>query len=154
MPKVVSTTKASDPESVDAFMAQLKHLLADLAEALRRAILATDRTFGEEIKWNAPAFFYTGAMRPFDAKEYRRHLVVFNFFRKDCICLVFWHGDRAGDTTGFLEGDYADGRRLAHFSGDRPRCEQEGIDQDSQGANQTYPEVDGILAGSAGRMEL
>jgi hypothetical protein len=29
---------------------------------------------------------------------------------------VFWRGDRAKDKSGFLEGDYADGRRLAHFS--------------------------------------
>ena len=36
--------------------------------------------------------------------------------RKDCIRLVFWRGDVARDTTGLLEGEYPDGRRLAHFS--------------------------------------
>jgi hypothetical protein len=97
-------------------MKKLKHPLAALAESLRQTILAADRCIGEEIKWNAPAFFYTGALQPFDPKEYRRHLVVFNFFRKDCIRLVFWHGDRAKDKSGLLEGEYADGRRLAHFS--------------------------------------
>ena len=109
-------TKPSDPEAVDAYMKKLKHPLAALTESLRQTILAADRSIGEEIKWNAPAFFYTGAMQPFDPKEYRRHLVVFNFFRKDCIRLVFWHGDRAKDKSGLLEGDYADGRRLAHIS--------------------------------------
>lgn len=49
-------------------------------------------------------------------KEFRRHLVVFNFYRKDCIRLVFWHGDRAKDKSGFLTGDYPDGRRLAIVS--------------------------------------
>src|SRR5262250_145094 len=78
-------TRPSDPAAVDAFMKGLKHPLASLAAALRRAILAADRTIGEEIKWNAPAFFYTGEMPAFDPKEYRRHLVVFNFYRKDCI---------------------------------------------------------------------
>jgi hypothetical protein len=97
-------------------MKKLKHPLADLAEKLRQTILAADATIGEEIKWNAPAFFYTGPMKPFNPKEYSRHLVVFNFFRKDCLRLVFWHGDRANDKSGLLEGDYADGRRLAMFS--------------------------------------
>ena len=96
-------------------MKSLEHPLSDLAQALRRTILAADHRIGEEIKWNAPAFFFTGAMKPFDPKEYRRHLVVFNFYRKDCLRLVFWHGDRADDKSGLLEGDYADGRRLATF---------------------------------------
>lgn len=55
-------------------------------------------------------------MKPFNPKEYRRHLIVFNFFRKDCLRLVFWHGDRASDKSGFLEGKYPDGRRLAMLS--------------------------------------
>jgi hypothetical protein len=100
------STKPSDSMSVDAYMAALKHPLAALASEVRKTILATHRSIGEEIKWNAPAFFYTGAMKPFNPKEYRRHLVVFNFFRKDALRLVFWHGDRAEEATGFLEGAY------------------------------------------------
>ena len=116
MPSRAKVTEPSDPAAVDAYMKSLKHPLSHLAQALRQAILAADPAIGEEIKWNAPAFFYAGAMAPFDPKEYRRHLVVFNFFRKDCIRLVFWHGDRADDKSGLLEGDYPDGRRLAHFA--------------------------------------
>ena len=112
----ILTTKISDPERVDAYMAGVKHPLKNVVEALRSIILRADSAIGEEIKWNAPAFFYTGPMKPFDPKEYRRHLVVFNFFRKDCIRLVFWRGDRANDKSGLLEGDYPDGRRLAHFA--------------------------------------
>lgn len=108
-------TRASDPAAVDAYLRKLKHPLAGLAAAVRAAILAADARIGEEIKWNAPAFFYMGPMAPFDPKEYRRHLVVFNFYRRDRLRLVFWHGDRAGDRTGFLMGDYADGRRLAEL---------------------------------------
>ncbi len=114
--KATPTTKASDTAAVEAYMRKLRHPLADLAALLRTTILAADPRIGEEIKWNAPAFFFTGPMDPFDPKEYRRHLVVFNFYRKDCIRLVFWHGDRAPDPSGLLEGDYADGRRLAAFS--------------------------------------
>jgi len=110
------TTKPSEPEAVDAFLKRLKHPLIDLAKALRRTILAASPAIGEEIKWNAPAFFFKGPMEPFDPKEYRRHLVVFNLFRKDAIRLVFWHGDRAKDESGLLQGDYKDGRRLATFS--------------------------------------
>ena len=110
------TTKPSDPEAVQAYLDKLKHPLAGLARFIRSAILAADKRIGEEIKWNAPAFFYTGPMAPFDPKEYRRHLVVFNFYRKDAIRLVFWHGDRANDKTGFLTGTYPDGRRLATLS--------------------------------------
>jgi len=113
MPRAETITKPSETTAVDAYMQKLKHPLADLAASVRTTILAADKTIGEEIKWNAPAFFYTGPMEPFDPKEYRRHLVVFNFHRKDCIRLVFWHGDRAKDQSGFLEGEYADGRRLA-----------------------------------------
>ncbi len=107
------TTRASDPAAVDAYLRKLKHPLAGLAAAVRAAILAADPRIGEEIKWNAPAFFYMGPMAPFDPKEYRRHLVVLNFYRQDGLRLVFWHGDRANDRTGFLAGDYADGRRIA-----------------------------------------
>lgn len=97
-------------------MKQLKHPLADVVEALRQIILKTDREIGEEIKWNAPSFFYNGEMAPFSPKEYKRYIIVFNPFRKDCIRLVFPSGARIGDTSGLLEGDYADGRRLALFS--------------------------------------
>lgn len=116
MPGNTTTTKPSDPDAVDAFMKHLEHPLAHLAQVLRQTILVADPGIGEEIKWNAPTFFYTGAMQPFKPKEYRRHLVIFNFYRKDCIRLVFWHGDRANDKSGFLEGDYLDGRRLATLS--------------------------------------
>src|SRR6266480_6999213 len=108
-------TKAAEPEQVDAYMAKLKHPLADVVTALRKIILSTDREIGEEIKWNVPTFFYSGEMKPFDPKEFKRHLVVFKLDRKDCIRLVFPSGARVKDKSGLLEGDYADGIRLALF---------------------------------------
>ena len=72
---------------------------------------------GEEIAWNAPAFFFTGAMQPFDAKTYKRHVVVFNLHKQDCVRLIFLDGARAKDTSGLLEGAYADGRRIASYHG-------------------------------------
>jgi hypothetical protein len=113
--KDAKTTKPSEPEQVDAYMKRLKHPLTDVVGALRQIILRTDPEIGEEIKWNAPTFFYTGEMEPSDLKEYKRYLVVFNLFKKDCIRLVFWQAGKVKDKSGFLQGDYADGRRLAMF---------------------------------------
>lgn len=108
-------TKPSESEKVDAYMNNLKHPLAGVAKALREIILKTDRQIGEEIKWNAPAFFYTGALPPFNPKDYKRHIIVFNFYKQDCLRLVFPSGARVKDKSGLLEGDYPDGRRLALF---------------------------------------
>lgn len=105
----------SNPDAVDAYMARLKHPLSGVAAALRKIILSADRQVGEEIKWNAPAFFYTGLLPPSDPKLYRRYLVIFNFYRKDCLRLVFWGGANSKDPTGILQGAYSDGRRLALF---------------------------------------
>ena len=107
--------KASEPEKVDAYIAKLKHPLAQVVKNLRRIILSIDREIGEEIKWNAPTFFYAGPMKPTNPKEYKRYIVVFNLFRKDCIRLVFPSGAKVEDSSGLLEGDYPDGRRLAMF---------------------------------------
>ena len=108
-------SKASEPEKVDAYVAKLKHPLAEVVKNLRRIILSIDGEIGEEVKWNAPTFFYAGPMKPTNPKEYRRYIVVFNLFRKDCIRLVFPSGAKVKDSSGLLEGDYADGRRLAMF---------------------------------------
>jgi len=110
-----TSTKPSETDKVDAYMGKLKHPLAEVVEALRRTILNTDGEIGEEIKWNAPTFFYTGEMKPFNPKEYKRYIIVFNLYQKDCVRLVFPSGAKINDTSGLLEGDYADGRRLAFF---------------------------------------
>jgi hypothetical protein len=116
MPKITEmTTKASEPEKVDAYMGKLKHPLAPVVEDLRQIILSTHKEIGEEIKWNAPTFFYSGKMKPANPKEYRRYIVVFNLFKQDCIRLVFPSGAKVKDESGLLEGNYADGRRLAMF---------------------------------------
>ena len=113
--KTVKSTKPSEPDRVDEYLQKLKHPLVEVIEALRQIILSADREIGEEIKWNAPTFFYAGEMRPSNPKEYKRYIVVFNLYRKDCIRLVFPSGAKVKDKSGFLEGNYADGRRLAMF---------------------------------------
>lgn len=117
----------SDTPGVNAFMQKLDHPLKEVLEALRKIILSVDPELGEHIKWNAPSFLYTGEMKPFDPKEYKRYVIVSNLFKKDCIRLVFWRGDKINDTTGFLIGDYADGRRLAFFHSMEEVREKEAI---------------------------
>jgi len=109
------STKLSQPEKVDAYLKKLKHPLKEVVEALRQIILSTDREIGEEIKWNAPTYFFSGEMRPFNPKEYKRYVIVFNLYQKPCIRLVFPSGAKVNDKTGFLQGDHPDGRRLAFF---------------------------------------
>jgi len=117
MPKKPSLpTRDSQPEDVDAYIRAMTHPLKNVVEELRAIILNADSSIGEEVKWNAPSFFYTGPMAPFDPKKYKRHLIIFNLFKKDCVRLVFPTGASIADTTGLLQGDYADGRRLALFS--------------------------------------
>ena len=108
--------KPTDSTMVDAFMTALKHPKKDVLEKLRQVILQTDKEIGEEIKWNAPTFFYAGKMAPSDPKLYKRYLIVSNFFKKDMIRLVFPSGAKVNDKSGLLQGDFADGRRLAHFT--------------------------------------
>lgn len=105
----------SHPEEVNAYLEKMDHPLANVVEALRAVILQADAQVGEHIKWNAPSFYYMGEIKPFSPKEYKRYIIVFNLFKKDCIRLVLPSGAKINDTTGLLEGDYADGRRLALF---------------------------------------
>ena len=106
--------KLTDEEQVTAHIQNLAPGLREIIQELREIILASDTEVGERIKWNNPSFYYTGEMQPFDPKEYKREIIVFNLF-KGCIMLVFPSGAKLNDTTGFLEGDYKDGRRIHVF---------------------------------------
>lgn len=105
----------SEPDKVDAFMHVLDHPMKEVAVALRKLILDSDKRIGEGIFWNAPCFYYTGDMAPFDPKTYKRYIVGFNFFKDDALRLIFLRGASLNDRSGLLEGDYKDGRRLALF---------------------------------------
>lgn len=87
--KKISSIKLSETDKVNTYMQYLQHPLVEVVEALRQLILSTHKEIGEEVKWNAPAFFYTGEIKPFNPKEYKRYIVVFNLFKKDCIRLLF-----------------------------------------------------------------
>ena len=111
MPKSV---KLSDQEQVTQHIQKLDPAIRDSVETLRQIILNTDKEISERIKWNNPSFYYSGEMKPFDPKEYKREIIVFNLL-KNRIMLVFPSGAKVSDTSGLLTGDYADGRRIVVF---------------------------------------
>lgn len=111
---MAASKKLSDSEQVTAHIQKMEPGLGKIIETIRQIILSTDKEIGERIKWNNPSCYYTGEMKPFDPKEYKREIVVFNLF-KGKIMLVFPSGAKVNDTTGLLEGDYKDGRRLIVF---------------------------------------
>jgi hypothetical protein len=105
----------NDPGSVTAHIEKLDPGFANIVEAVRKFILQTDPEVGEQIKWNSPSFFYTGTMKPFDPKTYKRDIVVMNL-RKNEILLVFPTGATINDNIGLLEGKFTDGRRTVKFT--------------------------------------
>lgn len=105
----------SEPEIVDDFLKKLRHPLKPVAEYLRAVILSADKSIGEGIYWNAPTFYFTGKMKAFEAKEYRRYIVGFNFYKQDTLRLIFLRGADASDPKSLLTGDFKDKRKIVLF---------------------------------------
>ncbi len=108
--------KLSNAEQVALYMQNLQHPMLGAIEELRKIIKDSHPDMEEIIAWNAPTYNYVGDMKPFDPKEYKRYIVGFNLFKKDCIRLIFLTGAKLTDPTNILEGDYKDGRRLILFN--------------------------------------
>jgi hypothetical protein len=107
-------SKKTGPEQVAEYITKLDTSTATVVNELRRIILSVDKSIAEQIKWNSPAFEYTGDMKPFDPKEYKRDIAVMNLHRGR-LMLVFPTGAQVRDQSGLLEGDYKDGRRVVNF---------------------------------------
>ena len=112
---MAKTTKLSDEEQVTAHIKKLDRSLAEVVQTIREIILSADKNIAERIKWNNPSFYYNGDMKPFDPKEYKSDIAVFNL-HKGRIMLVFPSGAKVNDESGLLEGDFKDGRRLVLFT--------------------------------------
>ncbi len=120
----------SEPEKVADYLNGLEHPLKELVFDLRKIILAAHPEVGEGIYWNAPTFYYTGSMPPFDPKTYRRYIVGFNFYKQEALRLIFLRGADANNNAGLLEGDYKDGRRIITFkSTEEVKKHQEALQQ-------------------------
>ena len=106
--------KDEDKDIVKQHIQRLEPALAELVEAIRQIILSADKEIWERIKWNNPSFYFTGDMKPFDPKEYKRDIIVMNLY-KGRMMLIFPSGAKLNDDSGLLTGDYKDGRRIAVF---------------------------------------
>jgi hypothetical protein len=106
--------KLTDSQQVTDHIKKLEPGLGKIIQTLRKIILSIDKEIGERIKWNNPSFYYTGEMKAFDPKEYKREIVVFNLYNGR-ILLVFPSGAKVNDKSGLLQGDYKDGRRIILF---------------------------------------
>ncbi|WP_300662007.1 DUF1801 domain-containing protein [Fluviicola sp.] len=99
-----------DPK-VDEHISKLNPEEQEIINRLRNLVLNSDSEIREHIKWNSPAFYYGGEMKAFDAKEYKRDLLVLNSHRGK-ILLVFPTGAKITDAAGLKGKNYPDGRKI------------------------------------------
>ena len=111
---MAKSIKLTDSDQVTKHINTLDPAVSKIVQTLREIILDSDKEIGERIKWNNPSFYYTGEMKAFDSKEYKREIIVFNLF-KNRIMLVFPSGAKVNDKSGLLQGEYKDGRRITIF---------------------------------------
>lgn len=104
----------NDAEGVTKIISKLEAEFGQMVELLRKIVLDSNPSVGQQIKWNSPSFFYTGPMKPFNPKEYKRDIVVFNL-RNNTATLVFPTGAEIDNANGLLQGKYTDGRKIAVF---------------------------------------
>lgn len=115
---MAKSAKPTDAEQVAQHIAALDPAIAKTVNAVRKIILGADKHISERIKWNNPSFYYSGPMQPFDPKEYKSEIAVFNLY-KGRIMLVLPSGTKLNDQSGLLEGDYKDGRRTIVFKDEK-----------------------------------
>lgn len=111
----MNESKLTNSEFVTQYIEKLPNDIQSAVEYLRQLILSINHEIAEHIKWNSPAFYYSGTMKPFDPKEYKRDILVMNL-RKDKILCVLPTGMSIQQNTEILEGKYTDGRRMITFS--------------------------------------
>ena len=110
----MNKVKLTNSEQVTEHIGKLPETIQPAVEYLRQVILSIDTEIAEHIKWNSPAFYFSGEMKPFDPKEYKRDILVMNL-RNDRIMCVLPTGMRIVKNTEILEGNFTDGRRIINF---------------------------------------
>ncbi|MBL7858531.1 MAG: DUF1801 domain-containing protein [Cyclobacteriaceae bacterium] len=109
---MAKTKKLSGKEEVDQFIEKLTHPLLDVIKEVREIIMGADTNIGEHIKWNAPAFYYTGEMKPYNPKEYKRDIVVMNLNKKEFVLLILPTGSRLTVAKELKQENLPDGRKI------------------------------------------
>ena len=110
----MAKSKASPVEQLNAYIDNLPDPIRPAINYLREIMLSISPEIKEHIKWNSPAFYYSGEMKDFDPKSYQRDILVTNL-RKNQIMCVLPTGSMIKQNTQLLEGDYTDGRRMINF---------------------------------------
>lgn len=110
----MNKSKLTGSEQVTEHISKLPQTIQPAVEYLRQVILSIDTEIGEHIKWNSPAFYFSGEMKPFDPKEYKRDILVMNLRNEKIMC-VLPTGMKIEKNTEILEGKYTDGRRMINF---------------------------------------
>jgi hypothetical protein len=105
--------QTSDSQKVTEYINSVHVQYQETIEFLRQLFLKSNSEIAEHIKWNSPSFFYSGSMKEFDAKEYKRDLAVINLHRGK-IVIVFPTGNKIHNA--ILNGkDYPDGRKIVEI---------------------------------------
>jgi len=112
MTQMSKPSKPTKTNEVNNYLERLVHPMKEVVLEIRTIILSKFPEISEQIKWNSLSFYYNGEMTPFNAKEYKRDLIVLNLNKKDYVLLIFPTGSSINDTKQLLEGDYTDGRRM------------------------------------------
>ncbi len=102
--------------TVTEYLTNLQHPLKEVVLNLQQLLLTTSTEIGVQVKWNSLSFYYTGAMKPFDPKEYKRDIVVLNLSKLQYVLLVFPTGNIINDTTNLLGGNFTDSRKTLQIS--------------------------------------
>jgi len=107
--------KLTDSEQVTEHISKLPQNIQPAVEYLRQVILSIDKEINEHIKWNSPAFYFSGEMKPFDPKEYKRDILVMNLRNNKIMCILPT-GMKIVNNTAILEGKFTDGRKTINFN--------------------------------------
>lgn len=113
---MAKSQKLSPEQEVQDFFSKLNHPLKEALQLIRKLILESDAEVAEHIKWNSPSFYYSGEMKDFDPKEYKRDIVVSNLHKNDSILLIFPTGYVIEDSSGLLGGNFKDTRKSITFT--------------------------------------
>jgi len=105
--------------TIDEYLATFEHPLLDAITEVREIFTAHSPEISEEVKWNAPTFRYRG-----------EYLVTIHVKALDRVMLIFHNAVTPQVESPLLEGDYADGRRMAYFTSvDEVRARRAELDE-------------------------
>jgi len=108
--------KLTEEEAVNEYVMSLNHPLKEVVMELRDIISTAGDEIKEQIKWNSLSYYYSGEMKPFDPKEFKRDIVVLNLHKEDFVLMVFPTGAIIQNDYEILEGNYPDSRKSIKIS--------------------------------------